>query len=362
MNYLNMRSLPALVLLISAGLLMGCEEDGASADAPALPYTDFFTPQPAQAVFPDSNPFSEEKRELGEFLFWDPILSGRMNVACATCHHPDHAWADGRRLSIGVDGIGLGPERFGEDETPFHSPSILNIAYTGLQQTEPPLGFESGPYFWYHRAETLEAQAIEPIKSALEMRSTDFLEEEIMPEIIERLESIEQYRELFAAAFDGANPITEQHIAMALATYQRTLSSNRTCFDEFLDGDSAALNGEELEGLNKFINGGCADCHSGPMLSDNQIDPSRPIFSDKPAVRTPSLRNVELTAPYMQDGRSPTLADAIEVYEDRDDLGVEMDDGDVDEIAAFLRTLTDRDFPRDIPDYVPSQLPIGGNL
>lgn len=352
----------AVFVLLSIFCLSGCDEPGASAGAPDEPYTSFFTPLPAAATFPEDNAFSEPKRALGEFLFWDPILSGRMNVACATCHHPDHGWADGRMFSIGVDGAGLGPNRSGLLETEFHSPSVLNVAYTGLAQTEPEPGFVSGGYFWDLRADTLEAQAVEPIKSAVEMRSTDFLEEEIMPAIVERLSLIPEYVDLFADAFEGPEPISETNIARALATYQRTLVTQPTRFDAFLAGDTAALSDAEVNGLNKFINGGCTDCHSGPMLSDNLIDPAKPIQIDKPAVRTPSLRNVELTAPYMHDGSRDTLRSAIALYEDRGDLDVQLEEDDFGDIQRFLQTLTDRSFTRDVPAYVPSQLPVGGDI
>ncbi len=352
----------ACIALFGLIFMVGCEEPGASGNTPTEPYTSFFTALPAAAVFPDDNPFSEAKRELGEFLFWDPILSGRMNVACATCHHPDHGWADGRLFSIGVDGIGLGPNRSGAQETPFHSPSILNVAYTGLAQTEPEAGFVSGGYFWDLRATTLEDQAIEPIRSQVEMRSADFLEEEIIPEILRRLSLIDEYQQLFDAAFDGPEPITEINIAQAIATYQRTLVTQPTRFDAFLNGDEAALTGAEVTGLNKFINAGCTDCHSGPMLADNLIDPSKPIQVDKPAVRTPTLRNVELTAPYMHDGSRERLRQAIALYEDRDDLDVTLEEDDFGDIERFLRTLTDPGFPRSIPPSVPSQLPVGGDI
>ncbi|MDJ0919061.1 MAG: cytochrome c peroxidase [Woeseiaceae bacterium] len=351
-----------LIVLISLSFLVGCEEEGASADTPSEPYTSFFTPLPEAPIFPADNAFSVEKRQLGEALFWDPILSGRMNVSCATCHHPDHGWADGRMFSIGVDGTGLGPSRSGAAETPFHSPTVLNVAFTGIEQTEPGEGFVSGGYFWNLRAGTLEAQAVDPIRSEVEMRSSDFLEAEIMPEIILRLSLIPEYQRLFGLAFEGADPITEANIAKALATYQRTLITQRTRFDRFLAGDESALTGAEITGLNKFINGGCTDCHSGPMLADNEIDPAKPIQVDKPAVRTPSLRNVELTAPYMHDGSRATLGDAIALYEDRDDLGVTLEDDDFGDIERFLRTLTDSGFPRQIPDTVPSQLPVGGDI
>ena len=352
----------ALVVLISIVCLAGCEEPGASGGTPEEPYTNFFTPLPQAAIFPADNLFSEEKRALGEFLFWDPILSGRMNVACASCHHPDHGWADGRLTSIGVDGIGLGPNRSGVLATPFHSPSILNVAFTGIQETQPPPGFVSGGYFWDLRVGTLEEQAIDPIKSQVEMRSSDFLEEEIMPEIVFRLSLIPEYQDLFSAAFAGPDPISEENIAKALATYQRTLITQPTRFDSFLAGDESALTDAEVTGLNKFINAGCTDCHAGPMLADNLIDTTKPVIRDKPSVRTPTMRNVELTAPYMHDGSRETLRRAIAIYEERNDLDVTLEEEDFGDIERFLKTLTDNDFPRQVPGYVPSQLPVGGDI
>ncbi|MDJ0709003.1 MAG: cytochrome c peroxidase [Woeseiaceae bacterium] len=351
-----------LVVLLSIFGLVGCEEEGASGAPPVEPYTSFFTPLPEAAVFPDANSYSDAKATLGELLFWDPILSGRMNVSCATCHHPDHAWADGRLRSIGVDGLGLGPNRSGSLETPFHSPTILNVAFTGIRDTQPDPGFVSGGYFWNLRAATLEDQAIDPIKSEIEMRSSDFLEDEILPEVVLRLSLIPEYQNLFSAAFEGTDPISEENIARAIATYQRTLVTQPTRFDSFLAGDETALTDAEVIGLNKFINAGCTNCHSGPMLADNLIDVARPVQPDKPAVRTPTMRNVELTAPYMHDGSRATLIDAIALYEDRDDLDVVLEDDDFGDIELFLKTLTDRDFPREIPVSVPSQLPVGGDI
>ncbi|MEN7343518.1 MAG: cytochrome c peroxidase [Pseudomonadota bacterium] len=351
-----------VMLLVGVFVLTGCEEEGASGATPEQPYTSFFTPIPETAVFPADNAFSEEKRVLGEFLFWDPILSGRMNVACASCHHPDHGWADGRSVSIGVDGQGLGPTRSGNRVTDFHSPSVLNVAFTGLQTTDPSNTFVSGAYFWDLRAETLEAQAIEPIKSAIEMRSDDFSRDEIMPVVIDRLAAIPEYVVLFGSAFDEAAPINEDNIAKALATYQRTLITGPIGFDRFLAGDESALTAGQVIGLNKFINGGCTNCHSGPMLSDNLIDSARIVQAGKPAVRTPSLRNVAITAPYMHDGALATLRDAVAIYEDRDDLDVTLEDEDFGDIEQFLRALTDTGFERTIPSYVPSQLPVGGDI
>ena len=272
------------------------------------------------------------------------------------------AGGDGRELSVGVDGIGLGPARSGVEQTDFHSPSVLNVAFTGIDATQPAPDFVAGGYFWDLRVDTLEAQAVEPIKNAVEMRSGDFLEEEIMPELINRLALIPEYQTLFGAAFGDADPITEENIAKALATYQRTLITKPTRFDAFLAGDEAALTNRETTGLNKFINGGCTDCHSGPMLADNLIDETKKVQRNKEAVRTPTMRNVELSGPYMHDGSTRTLRQAIAIYEDRDDLGVTLEEDDFGDIEVFLRTLTDNEFPRDVPTYVPSQLPVGGDI
>ncbi len=364
-NIRTITATPATTLattLAFALLMSGCEPEGASGETPSQPYTDFFTPIPESAVFPTDNPFSEEKRVLGEFLFWDPILSGGMNVSCASCHHPEFGWADGRDFSIGVDGMGLGPNRTGVLETPFHSPTVLNTAFTGIARTEVSDDFVSGPYFWDLRAATLEDQAIEPIRSEVEMRGSGFLEEEIMPELLARLAAIPQYADLFSAAFESAEPITETNLAQALATFQRTLKTSPTRFDRFLAGEETALTGPEVVGLNKFINGGCTDCHSGPLLSDVLIRENQPVQVDRPAVRTASLRNVERTAPYMHDGSRRTLRDAIALYEGRDDLGVTLEDDDFGDIENFLRTLTDDTFYRDVPPSVPSQLPVGGDI
>ncbi len=359
----------AALLMITCGLpMIGCggggdgdSDGGALASAPAEPYTAFFTPLPETSLYPPDNPYSEAKERLGEFLFWDPILSGGMNVACASCHHPDFAWADGRAVSVGVDGIGLGPDRLGERTTEFHSPSVLNAAFAGLDQTPAADDFVSGGYFWDLRAPTLEAQAVEPIRSTVEMLGDDISADDIFPQIVSRLQNIPEYVALFDAAFEGGT-INESNIAAALATFQRKLITPRTRFDEFLDGDASALTPREVTGLNKFINGGCADCHSGPLLSDFLIDEDRPVLLGKPAVRTPGLREVELTPPYMHDGSSPTLRSALVVYDEREDLDLTLGEDDVEDVEAFLATLTSDDFYRVVPEYVPSGLSVGGDI
>ncbi|WP_222939848.1 cytochrome-c peroxidase [Photobacterium sp. BZF1] len=139
-----MMRIQTLFPLFTAALLTACEDgDGASGSTPSQPYTDFFSALPTEAIHPADNPFNQQKFELGEALFWDPILSGDQKIACASCHHPNFGWADGRSLSIGVDGKGLGPDRTGTKATPKHAPTIMNVAFTGLNAGGEYRGFHS---------------------------------------------------------------------------------------------------------------------------------------------------------------------------------------------------------------------------
>lgn len=357
-----MKIQPLIFLGATLGILTGCGGDGASGATPEEPIDSFFQAMPEEKSYPQNNQYSIEKEQLGEFLFWDPILSGGMNIACASCHHPNHAWADARPLSVGADGVGLGPNRIGFEETEFHSPTIINVGFTGTQESVLDEHFISGPFFWDLRAATLEHQAVEPIKSQVEMRGFAHSEAEIMSVIVQRLEDNSEYLAYFEAVFGEDSPITEDNIAKSLATFQRRIVSSRTRFDDYVLGDEAALTQREITGLNKFINGGCARCHSGSLLSDFTIHSDQPVIRDKPAVRTPSLRNVALTAPYMHDGSRDSLRRAISLYEERGDLEVTLDDDDFGDIEAFLNTLTDNEFYREIPTQVPSGLPVGGDI
>lgn len=345
--------------------LIGCaggdDGEGIEQDPEVRDYSTVFSPLPETAIYPANNPFSVRKEELGELLFWDPILSGNQNVACVSCHHPDFAWADGRAFSVGIDGVGLGPNRVGRELTPIHSPTILNVAFTGLTINSNTTDFNSGGYFWDLRAETLEEQALGPIQNPVEMLGHAIPEEQALPEAILRLKSVPEYVTLFNQVFGEADSVTSENLAKALATFQRKVISPNTRFDQFLLGDLSALTEQEVIGLNKFIDGGCADCHSGPMLSDNLINDEEPIVGEQ-TVRTATLRNIQLTAPYMHDGSILTLREAVAIYEDRDDLDVNIGEGDIDDITAFLRTLTTQAFYKDKPQSVPSGLQVGGDI
>lgn len=360
--FIMSKKLSSFCLLFLGHLfLSGCAGEGVEADPQPRDYSNIFSPIPTSTIYPKSNIFNAEKEALGELLFWDPVLSGDQNVACASCHHPNFAWADGRALSVGSDGIGLGPARQGLRTTPFHSPSVLNVAFTGFTQSSNINEFVSGRYFWDLRAQTLEEQALEPIKNEVEMLGSNIDKSQIMTEIIMRLQGIPEYVDRFEQAFETDDAISEQNIAKALATFQRKLITPSTRFDQFLRGDTSVLNQQEIIGLNKFIDGGCARCHSGPMLSDYNLDNNN-IVIDQLAVRTPNLRNLSITGPYMHNGRIISLRDAIAEYEDRDDLDVTIGDGDFQDIEVFLRVLDNNNFYKQIPQQVPSGLTVGGDI
>ena len=342
--------------------LSACGGSGGSAnDTVIRDYSDTFSALPTESVYPANNPYSESKEKLGEMLFWDPILSGEQNVACASCHHPDFGWADGRNFSIGSDGIGLGPNRYGFEVTPIHSPTVMNTAFTGIDEDGVNDDFSAGGYFWDLRAATLEQQALGPIKNPVEMRGYNISEQDIFPEIITRLKNVPEYVELFEQAYGEGDVVTMENLAKAIATFQRKIISPQTRFDQFMSGDQSVFTEQEIAGLNKFIDGGCSRCHSGHMLSDNLIHEGEAIIEGV-VVRTPSLRNLSFTAPYMHDGSETTIEDAIDVYDDRGDIDVSIGGGDVNEIAAFLRTLNTTDFYKKIPSSVPSGLTVGGDI
>ena len=349
------------VIGLTCVTLLGCENPGGmGSDAQPRDYSNTFKPL-TSSLYPSNNPYNESKEQLGEFLFWDPILSGDQNTSCASCHHPDFGWADGRAFSIGSDGIGLGPARYGFEVTPIHSPTIMNVAFTGITNDVTTDNFVSGGYFWDLRASTLEEQALGPIKNPVEMLGYNISEQEIMAEIVSRLRAIPEYIELFEQAFTESDAINSENIVKALATFERKITTQNTRFDLFLAGEQTIHTEQEIIGLNKFIDGGCSRCHMGPMLSDNLLHIGEAIIGED-VVRTPSLRNITYTAPYMHDGSRARLLDAIAAYENRGDIEVTIGEDDFADIEAFLRTLNTDNFYKGIPTTVPSGLTVGGDI
>jgi cytochrome c peroxidase len=367
--------------------------------------------------------------ELGRSLFWDPILSGPRDIACATCHHPDFAWADGRDLSRGTGSIGLGPSRrdISGGAIPVvkrNSPTILNVAYNGVEGRRGRRGRRDGsivppleaitpqsataPMFWDNRVRSLETQALEPLKAQEEMRGNAYPEAVAVDSVVARLRAIPEYVQLFEEAFGLGEPITAARLAQAIAAFERTLVGMNSPFDRFRAGDANALTAQQRRGMQTFDDAGCDRCHEGIMFSDYDLHAEgvkeNPLLARPDTggrrfrFRTPSLRNVALTAPYMHNGMLSTLPEVLRFYDngrsenpnvvsqgnggsgggnrgrnnnnnlpttqgrlDGQFRGVDdMSDQEMRDIIAFLEALTDTSFDRTIPTRVPSGLPPGG--
>ena len=271
---------------------------------------------PLETPAPADNPSTPQRVALGRLLFWDPVLSGQQDVACASCHHPDFGYSDGLDLSIGTNGVGLGPARAFSAGQPSrlvkrNSQTVLNVAFNGL--VDGARSAATAPMFWDRRVQGLEAQALEPLKALEEMRGETYPEHQAVAAVVSRLRAIPEYQQLFGRAFGGSSPVNERNLGRALAAFQRTLIASNSPFDRYMRGETSALNAEELRGMEQFQSIGCVNCHSGPMFSDFTTHvlavPDNPKLPESDsgvnktyAFRTPSLRNLGATAPYMHNG------------------------------------------------------------
>jgi len=349
---------------------------------------------PKNIKTPIDNPNSKEKELLGKLLFYDPILSGGKDIACATCHHPATGYAEFLDLSIGSNGLGLGSKRAFKEPNNIplmkrNSPTILNTAYNGIHGKED-YDPENAPMFWDDRVKSLEKQALEPIKTMEEMKGVHFSKSQILTEVSTRLQSISEYKNLFAEAFGPDTPIDSIHIGKAIAAFERTLVANNSRFDQYMAGDVNVISHAEKEGLELFKSVGCINCHNGPMFSDYKlhvlgVPENKKVlepdsgFEESFAFRTASLRNLRFTAPYMHNGAFQNLKQVLEFYEDisfgktrNPSVSKDMFDPFVKElqlsvkdmslIISFLNTLNDDNFDKEIPEKVPSGLPVGGDI
>lgn len=357
---------------------------------------DSLTPLPRSVRAPADNPTTPAKVTLGRLLFWDPILSGPEDVACATCHHPEFGYAENRDLSVGVTGTGLGQRRRFTPGSSIpvvkrNSQTILNTAFSGSDEGG---GYDpaAAPMFWDVRSRGLESQALEPLKALEEMRGRTYAEDKAVDAVVARLDAIAEYRRLFADAFGNERAITTANLGKALAAFQRSLVANNAPFDRYMRGDRNAMTSVQVQGMRRFERVGCVNCHNGPMFSDYKLHvlgvPDNPALpssdrgaENKYAFRTASLRNLAFTAPYMHNGLFSTLEEVLEFYDDVDsrrgrarNLNVgreELDpllrrlrgvDEDDEALLAFLGALSDGSFDRTIPSRVPSGLPVGGKI
>lgn len=324
-----------------------------------------------------NNPTSPEKIELGRMLYFDPMLSGDNRQSCATCHHPDLGFSDGRNFSMGLGGQGVGPERVGGRPIKRHAPSIWNAAFYHK-------------LFWDGRANDLEDQARSPITASDEMNQNP-------DELVSELRAIPEYTQMFEKAFGGSRgtAVTFDNVTNAIAAFERTIISNNSPFDRYAAGDSAALTSEQRHGLTLFrsLKTRCFECHGFPTFAnpDFKVIGVPPVSGQpqdlgraeveggepyKNAFKVPTLRNVALTAPYMHNGRFQTLEEVISFYSVGGGKGMGVDLPNLDDkirryiispqekkaLIAFLHALTDESKKPEIPAKVPSGYPVVPHL
>jgi len=338
---------------------------------------------------PANNPLTAEKVALGKRLFFDPTLSADGKISCATCHQPERGFADAEPLAVGIGG------RRGTR----NSMSLLNVIFNPAQ-------------FWDGRTDTLEQQALEPLTHPDEMGNRS------LTEVLERLQGDAEYRAGFRAAFGEKGEIDAARLAMALASYERTLVSGNSPFDRFQAGDVTALTPAARRGLSIFRGRGrCSRCHVAteqqPLLTNfayqnTGVAAGDPSFdrlarlaarrieqspSPQPLVemegmagshelgralrsgllfelgsyRTPSLRNVALTAPYFHNGSAASLADVVRFYNAGGRTNLNLDEelhplglsvNEEQDLVAFLEALTGTS-PTDLfPPKIPPAHPV----
>ncbi len=296
--------------------------------------------RPALIPFPSENRFTPAKAALGKKLYFDPRLSATSAQSCASCHSPGFGWGDGMPL-----GLASGMAR--------RSQTLVNSAW-------------GAAFMWDGRSASLEEQALGPIQSAGEMNMP-------IDRLMMRLASIAEYRSLFTSTFPRRG-ITPATLAEALATYERTIVSERSPFDAWVEGDERAISEQAKRGFMIFnTNGRCSSCHEGWNFTNDgfydiglaDADVGRAaVLPNIPrmmhAFKTPGLREIERRAPYMHDGSIATLEGVIEHYDgggvDRPSrseligpLGLEAEEKS--DLIAFLKTLTSTPRPTVMPVF-----------
>jgi parallel beta-helix repeat protein len=307
-----------------------------------------------QREFPALNgETSPEKAALGRMLFFDPILSKSQDTSCATCHNPSLGFSDGLQTAKGLSR---------------NSISLWNVGY----ETD---------FFWDGRVASLEEQMLAPLLGSTEMAGS--------PEEIEsRLKAIPAYVSLFDSAFgSGADSVTIGNAQSAIASFERTLITNNSPFDKYAAGQFDALSAQQRRGLNLFRSAAtrCFECHAAPTFGaddffvtgvpdlDGQAhDAGRASVAEDGkdgAFKAPTLRNIVLSAPYMHNGAFATLEEVIDFYArgggrdqgiavDRHINPIELSAQEKEDLVALLYALTDESAMPDIPESVPSGLPV----
>lgn len=288
------------------------------------------------AYIPEDNPLSVAKIDLGKKLYFDARLSKDGTVACASCHNPFHGFADPGRTSKGVGGK-LGGR---------NSPTVINRLFSDVQ-------------FWDGRAKDLEAQAHGPLTNPVEMALPNH------DAVVAIVKKSKDYSGLFQKAF-GSDEVNMTRIAQAIASYERTVVSGNSPYDRYQAGDKDALSASAVRGMEIFNGkGNCKVCHSGFNFTDESyhnlgvgMSAAKPDVgrfdqtkkdSERGAFKTPTLRNIAQTGPYMHDGSEATLKQVVEFYNrggvKNPQLSAEvkplgLNAKEVDDLVAFLEALT----------------------
>lgn len=280
----------ALALAVGMNSLTADEKPAAAFKVPSgLP----------EVIYPADNPMSAEKVSLGAQLYFDPRLSSDNTISCASCHDPAKGWSNGEAVATGVGGLKGGRS----------APTVINTTYQSFQ-------------FWDGRAGTLEEQALGPIQNPIEMNMT-------LPEVVKKLNAIPGYKAQFKKVF--GTEVTKEGIAKAIAAFERTVLSGDAPYDRFTAGDAKALSPAAERGRALFFGAArCSSCHSGPAFTDNAfhnigvgMDKEKPdvgrfehskIEGDTGSFKTPGLRDIAKSAPYMHDGQLKTLEEVVQYY------------------------------------------------
>lgn len=328
-----------VVVALGCALMLGAQGPAQAGD-PWL--------RPAEVPAPADNAPTADRVQLGKMLFFDPRLSGSQMMSCATCHNPAFGWGDGLPRAVG----------HGHRELARNTPTILNSAYHRLQM-------------WDGRKRSLEDQALGPIADAGEMNLP-------LDQMVGRLKSITGYAPYFDKAYPGEG-ITPATVAKAIASFERTIVSTESPFDRWRKGDDTAVSESVKRGFEVFQGkANCAACHQGFNFTDNGFHnigvkslaaaeaagryAHLPLPSQKGAFKTPTLRDVALTAPYMRNGIYRTLDEVIDHYDRggdaKDHLSPEVRPLNLNaqekrDLVEFMKSLTGTPRPIELP-----QLPV----
>jgi len=367
-----------LVIVVTTSLVFACKKDDnkpqVSVYKPNLPSTPYdYADQSGYPSYilnfltnassyaddtPSDNPITNAGATLGRVLFYDKALSLNFTTSCASCHKQELGFADNKKFSRGFNG----------GFTTRNAMAVINLRYVS-----------SGKMFWDLRAENLEAQSIMPVTHVVEMGMPS------MEYVVNRIESLGYYQDLFFNAF-GSQEITVDKIKKALAQFMRSMTSFNSKYDQGVPLNFSNFSVSENNGRQLISDLFCLECHGDEesvvnlttptfltatngsrsanngldaQYADNGIGALTGLASDMGLFAAPTLRNIELTAPYMHDGRFSTLEEVVEFYssgiQNHPNKGIQLPSGGYNlstqqkaDIVAFLKTLTDESFTTDI--------------